>query len=501
VKSELFLLAVANLVREDTFYEAGDARDARFAELVGQVAVADGEWTLAMLRWLRLGANMRSASLVGAAEAVRARLAAGKLGLNRQIVDAVLQRADEPGEMFAYFRRQGLRVPLPVKNGIADGATRLYTEYALLKYDTPARGYRFGDIIDLVRPKPADDRQSDLFRYALDRRHNRADTIPASLPMIAARAALDAVGPAERRALLFMPDAALLLLREAGLTFEALSGWLGGPMDKAAWSAVIPSMGYSALLRNLRNFDEAGVPDEVAEVVAGKLADPVRVARSRELPMRFLSAYRAAPSLRWAHPLEQALVHCLGNVPQLGGRTLVLVDTSTSMRAGFSKDGTLLRWDAAVLFGAALANRAAAADLVSFSSAAYYVGDPDGAKTKVFELRRGESLLRTLERWDNHGFFLGGGTDTAAALRKHFAGHDRVVIVTDEQAAQDGAEVSASMPASVPLYTWNLAGYRYGHAPGGPNRHAFGGLTDAAFRMIPLIEAGRDADWSTVFAG
>ncbi|WP_280293816.1 hypothetical protein [Nocardia abscessus] len=48
----------------------------------------------------------------------------------------------------------------------------------------------------------------------------------------------------------------------------------------------------------------------------------------------------------------------------------------------------------------------------------------------------------------------------------------------------------------MPLYTWNLAGYRYGHAPGGtPYRHTFGGLTDAAFRMIPLLEAGRDADW------
>ncbi|MFR9771666.1 hypothetical protein [Nocardia sp. SC052] len=44
--------------------------------------------------------------------------------------------------------------------------------------------------------------------------------------------------------------------------------------------------------------------------------------------------------------------------------------------------------------------------------------------------------------------------------------------------------------------TWNLAGYRYGHALSGtPHRHAVGGLTDVAFRMIRLLEAGRDADW------
>lgn len=30
---------------------------------------------------------------------------------------------------------------------------------------------------------------------------------------------------------------------------------------------------------------------------------------------------------------------------------------------------------------------------------------------------------------------------------------------------------------------------------GSANRHTFGGLTDAAFRMVSLIEGGQDADW------
>src|SRR5690242_19652254 len=71
-KSELFLLAVANMVGEGTFYEAAGDRDSRYAELVQQVAVADPEWTAGFLGWLRSGANLRSASLVGAAEATRA---------------------------------------------------------------------------------------------------------------------------------------------------------------------------------------------------------------------------------------------------------------------------------------------------------------------------------------------------------------------------------------------------------------------------------------------
>jgi hypothetical protein len=41
-----------------------------------------------------------------------------------------------------------------------------------------------------------------------------------------------------------------------------------------------------------------------------------------------------------------------------------------------------------------------------------------------------------------------------------------------------------------------MSGYRVGATPsGGGNRHALGGLTDSAFRAIPLLDAGRNAVW------
>jgi hypothetical protein len=514
-KSELFLLAVSNMVGEKTFYESADARDTRFENLVRQVAVENPNWFGRFVPWLRSEANMRTASLVAAAEGVKARLEAGwepvtdrlvpQVLTNRQTIDAACQRPDEPGELLAYWTsRYGRAIPKPVKRGVADAAARLYSERSLLKYDTASKGYRFGDVIDLVHPTPADEKarwQGDLFKHALDRRHNRDNPIPDALGMLHRHAQIMAMPVGERRGYLKAltgsgTDAPGNVLAETGITWEALAGWLQGPMDAGAWEAVIPAMGYMALLRNLRNFDEAGVSDKVAATVAAKLADPAEVARSRQFPFRYLSAYRAAPSLRWSYPLEQALGHSLANIPQLPGRTLILVDTSTSMHAGFSKDGTLMRWDAAALFGIALGQRCASADVVSFSSAQYYYHDAPGAKTKAYPLRAGESLLKSLERWTGDGYFLGGGTDTAGALRQEFKGHDRVVIVTDEQAAQDGTEVTRCIPESVPMYTWNLAGYQYGHAPsGGRNRHAFGGLTDQAFRMVPLLESGKDGTW------
>ncbi|WP_329032616.1 TROVE domain-containing protein [Streptomyces sp. NBC_01725] len=485
-KSELFLLAVANFVSQQTFYESGDDRDNRFRTLVRELAVEDARWTAGLLGWLRRDGNMRTAALVGAAEYVKARLEAGvSTGpSNRQVVDSVLLRSDEPGELLGYWTsRYGRRIPKPVKRGTADAVKRLYSGKSLLKYDTASKGYRFGDILNLVHasPDPAKPWQGELFRYALDRRHHPDTAVPpASNRTLTAHRALMELPVAERRAVVTAPGAAERLA-EAGMTWEMLAGWLQGPMDAAAWEAVIPSMGPMALLRNLRNFDEAGVSDEVAARVAAELSDPAVVAGSRQFPFRYLAAYQHAPSLRWSYPLERALGHSLANVPALPGRTLILVDRSGSMWSPLSDRSRLNRADAAAIFGTAVAMRAFAADLVEF-----------GSSSGKVKFRRGESVLKVLERFGDLG-----GTDTSRAVRAHYRGHDRVLIVTDEQATyHHHGDPTGQVPERVPVYTWNLAGYRAGHGPAGtPYRHTFGGLSDAAFRMVPLLEAGRDAHW------
>ncbi|MGW1213250.1 TROVE domain-containing protein [Streptomyces sp. NPDC002499] len=485
-RSELFLLAIANFVSQQTFYETGTDRDDRYARLVHRLAVEDPAWTAGLLDWLRGEGNLRTASIVGAAEYVKARLDAGVTDgpSNRTVVASVLRRPDEPGELLAYWTSQyGRAVPKPVKRGIADAVQRLYSGKSLLKYDTVSKGYRFGDILNLVHAAPDPDKpwQGELFRYALDRRHNPDTALPpTSSRTLVAHRELMALPVEDRRAVVTSEGGAERLA-EAGVTWEALAGWLQGPMDKAAWEAVIPSMGAMALVRNLRNFDQAGVSDEVAERVAARISDPAEVARSRQFPFRYLAAYRHAPSLRWAYPLERALGHSLANVPALPGRTLVLVDRSGSMWARLSDRSELNRADAAAIFGTALALRAADADLVEF-----------GTTNRRLDFRRDESVLKILDRFGSLG-----GTDTTSAVRAHYRGQDRVLIVTDEQYAYNRhGDPTEQVPAHIPVYTWNLAGYRAGHGPSGrANRHTFGGLGDAAFRMVPLLEAAQDADW------
>ena len=474
-RSELFLLAVSTMVGEHTFYESADERDARFRGLVSLVAVADPEWFARFVPWLRTGAMLRTASVVAALEGARAQVTAGIPG-SRAVVASALQRADEPGEALAYWLgRYGRSVPKPVKRGIADAAVRLYHERSLLKYDSDGRAVRFGDVIDLTHPVARDPRQGDLFRHALDRRHGRDNPIPESLAVLTARAALTAM-PVEQRRTVTDPA----VLAAAGLTWEALAGWRQSTMDAAAWESIIPAMGYFALLRNLRNFDEAEVSDEVAATVAARLTDPAEVAASRVLPMRFLSAFNAAPSLRWAYPLEQALQSALANVPVLDGSNLILIDTSGSMTSSFSRDGSLRFWDAATVFGLALAERAEHATVVSFSN-----------DSRVFPRRPGESVLAAVRRFKEGGYFFEGGTETSKAIRTHLRGHDRLIILTDEQAFFGDAD----LPEGARVYTWNLAGYRIGHIAPTGKRHTFGGLSDAGFAMIPLIEAGAEARW------
>jgi hypothetical protein len=478
-KSELFLLAVANMVSEKTFYETPEARDERFEQLVRHVAVTDYAWFRGFLYWLRNGANMRSASVVAAVEGADA-LRVAKVGGGRFLFEG-LARADEPGEAFAYWlARYGRPIPKPIKRGIADAAVRLYDEFSYLKWDSERSAVRFADVIDMLRPSPKTVGQNALFRYILDARHGHnaiADkkVHPNQLRMIDFQANVRQAW--KQGTTTFGPE----ILRRAGLTWEDVLSEFGSKMDKKVlWEDLIPTMGYMALLRNLRNFDLAGISDGDATQVIIRLTDPEQVAKSRQFPFRFLSAYRAAPSLRWGHALETALDLSMANVPLLPGRTLVLVDMSGSMGHSLSERSSVSRRDAAALFGTVLARRSpSATDVVQF-----------GTGAELVSFARGDSVLRMIE-----SRFRGmGGTNTRAATQRFYAGHDRVVIITDEQ-SHDG-DPGSVIPSNVPVYTWNLGGYRFGSGPsGGNNRHVFGGLNDAAFKIIPLLERGENAPW------
>ena len=488
VLSELFLLACSNFVSQDTFYESGKLRDARYLELIQEATKVDFDWVCRFVPWLRNNANMRTAAIILAVEAVRAKLAITKKNMtrdqrNRELISSVLVRADEPGEMLAYYMAHyGRNVPRPIKRGIADAAGRLYTQRNVLKYDTASKGWSFGGVIEFTGAVPQMPGGVGLFKYLVTKSRGRKELVlPDYLTMLHANATL-------RRDAARHPE--LLLntarLRQAGMTWEDVLSLAGSKVNKRdLWRAIIPEMGYMALLRNLRNFDEVGVAGDEYELIKQKLMDPDEVARSRQLPMRFLSAYRAVPSNRWAHALDVALQLSLQSIPELPGSTLILIDTSGSMNSNFGKDTSLKLWDAAAIFGLALAERCELAQVVAFSN-----------RTMPFPSVRGESLLKGLDRFRNGGYFMGQGTDTRGAVAQYAGQRNRIIILTDEQAMYGpNHDLFPTVSAKQQIVTFNLAGYEAAQTWSSPNRVTVGGLSDAAFTLLGALDRRSDGQW------
>jgi hypothetical protein len=381
-----------------------------------------------------------------------------------------------------WLTTHGRNIPMPIKRGVADAARRLYTERAALRYDGLSRQIRMADVIELTHPSPRDERQSALFKWLLDRRHHddaRADA--SQLPTLAAAAALDTVPIDERRQVL--RERGTSALAEAGMSWERLSGWLPGGMDAEAWDAVSPSMGAMALVRNLRNFDQAGISDAAIEAVIAKLTDVDEVARARLFPYQVWAAYKNAPSDSWKRALGRTLEHSVTNIPALDG-TLVVIDTSGSMQATVSRRSTMQRVEVAAVMAMATAKRASNVDVIIY-----------GQSNKVVKRLDGASVLAGVDTVVRSVGSVGHATYGHTAIRRWYdpKRHKRAVIFTDDQQHDSGHVRLDHVPL---IYTFNLAGYRPSALPAGERgRYTLGGFTDATFTAVKVLEDGRNAAW------
>lgn len=343
------------------------------------------------------------------------------------VVAQVLQRADEPGELIALnLARRGLlnvNKAKTIPHGIASGIElalqhgRAFGEYGLAKYDRDST-VKLKDVFRLVRPKPLNDEQAALWGRAL-------------------------------KGQLMIPDTWETALSAGGDKKEVFTRMLQEQ-----------TIGYLALLRNLRNMVQAGVDTKlISEAIL------LRKGAARVLPFRYVAAARAAPQLEPA--IDAALNACIGESMPLAGKTIVLVDVSGSMDAPLSGKSDMTRMDAACALAAVIN-----ADIRVFSFSSQLVECPP---------RRGMAGVDAIRTSQSHGStYLGRAVQAINGMP-----HDRLIVITDEQSAD-----RVPNPVAKHAYMINVASNQNGVGYGRWTH--IDGFSESVIRFIREFEATKE---------
>lgn len=304
-------------------------------------------------------------------------------------IERVIQRADDLTEFVAIYWRNGKRpFSKQMKRGLA-AAFAKFDAYQLAKYDRDGP-VKLRDVLFLIHAKPADEAQAALWKGVAERTLASPDTWEVALS-----------GGADKKA-----------------TFERL--------------LAERKLGYLALLRNLRNMDQADVDE--ALVTEAILA---RRGAHRVLPFRYVAAARAAP--RYERWLDEALMETVLQGPVFDGRTVVLVDVSGSMDWRLSAKSDLSRLDAAATLASVIPG-----DVRVFTFSNEVVEVP---------ARRGMAGVDAVVRSQPHGGTLLGN----AVKQVNRLPHDRLIVITDEQSHD-----AVPDPKAAKAYMVNVASTRNG---------------------------------------
>ncbi len=205
-------------------------------------------------------------------------------------------------------------------------------------------------------------------------------------------------------------------------------------------------LGGLAVLRNPRNMQQAGVDEAL---IRARLDQGI----ARALPFRFVTAAGYAPNLEDA--LEVAMLKGTEDLPQLPGKTGLLVDVSGSMDESIARKSQTTRIDAAAGLAILLREKAERVVLATFSNQVAVIPPRrnfalrDAIKTS--QPHQGTYLRRALQLLRDDGQATG------------WSGLDRV---TDER-SHDGI-----LPAFTKLaYVVNVAPYKgWAHIDGWSER-------------------------------
>lgn len=308
-KAKLVTQVLCSFFDEEQFY-GKNTED--MTQTIKAVIAKEPQFVSNLAVFARRVFNMRSVSHV--LTAYLAHEVSGKPYV-RRTVEGVTLRGDDLTEIMAFYLSTfGKPIPNSLRRAIADKLVT-FDEYTLAKYKGDNKAVKMRDLICLCRPRPQTSKQEGMFKRCLEN------------------------------------------CLETPLTWESELSANGNNTE--TWERLIDSgkVGYMALLRNLRNIIKAN-PSNI-QTVYDTIQDPERVRKSKQLPFRFYSAYKAVADIAGSKTfdvLENALESSVDNMPKLPGTTVIAVDISGSMGSPVSSNSEVKCYEIAMLLGL-LANR------------------------------------------------------------------------------------------------------------------------------------------------
>jgi 60 kDa SS-A/Ro ribonucleoprotein len=365
INKELMLRrsVMSALLWENEFYEDGIEISKRVAELIPSV---DPKKVADIAVEAREKMKLRHMPLFIVREMARHDT---HKSLVADTLSTVIQRADELAEFVAIYWK-GKKQPLSaqVKKGLARAFTK-FDEYQFAKWNRNA-SVKLRDVLFLCHAKPVNKGQEVLFKKIVD------DKL------------------------------------EIPFTWETE---LSASKDKlVTWNKMLDSgkLGAMALLRNLRNMEQAGVSGIKVRTALENMN------ASRVLPFRFIAAARYAPKLE--DVIEKAMFKSIAEKPKLRGHTIVLVDVSGSMEVSISARSDMKRDDAG--YGVAILARE-----LCESTSVYTFSN----MVKAIPARHGFALRDAMRDSQPHsGTYMGRAISEINTKEKY----DRIIVITDEQA-------------------------------------------------------------------
>lgn len=451
------------LLWENEFYEDGVKivdRINALVPLVEPTAVAD----LAILA--RNEMNLRHAPLLLASAMVKHN---SHRKYVREVVGKIVNRPDELGELLSlYFNATTKNQPIAnsLKKGLADAFCK-FNEYQLAKYNRDA-AIKLRDVLFLTHAKPKNDEQAVLWKKLIGgfckncgESHYNKDTRKVE-------ATTETCSNYEEM-VLATPDTWEVALSSGGNKYEH-------------WSRLLSEgkLGALALLKNLRNMQEAGVTkDQIAMAFA-------KTNLSKVLPYRYIAAAKYAPALE--DVLEAAMFKSLTAEQKMEGHTVLLIDVSGSMDWALSSKSDLRRLDAACGLAMLLREICEKVDIYTFSNNLVQVAP-----------RRGFALRDAIVNSQSHqSTYLGSSVkaiyskQTIELNKNRYGGStshkfpgqglspNRLIVITDEQ-----SDDPVSNPSGVG-YMINVASAKNGVGYGGWTH--VDGFSESVVRWIQELE-------------